>query len=264
MKLKGKVAVVTGGSGGIGSVVVEHLAREGAIVVVFSRHKSAGKQRSLEIVCDVSNFSAVERAIKNVLKRFKKIDILVNCAGIQAPIGPFVEDDIKAWKANIATNLFGTAHTCKAVIPFMIKKKSGVIINFSGGGSTSSRPNFSAYAVAKTGVVKLTEILADELAPYRIRVNAVSPGGVNTNMLREVLKAGARVGKTELAASKKRAKEGGVPPELAAELVVFLASDVSVGITGRLVSAPWDGWKQWARKDIKKIASSDALKLRRA
>ena len=267
MKLKGKVAIVTGGAGGIGSVVAAHLAREGAMVVVFARHRNALDPRAAvgisTIVCDIANFSVVLRAVKTVAKRHKKIDILVNCAGIQAPIGAFAENGMKAWEANIETNLFGTAHMCKAVISFMMKRKAGAIINFSGGGATGSRPNFSAYAVAKTGIVKLTEILADELAPYHIRVNVVAPGAVNTRMLREVLKAGARAGKAELTASKKRAKEGGVAPELAAELVIFLASDASVGLTGRLVSAPWDGWKKWNKKDIKKIASSDALKLRR-
>jgi 3-oxoacyl-[acyl-carrier protein] reductase len=230
----------------------------------LGRHKNAKGARMPALVCDVADFAAVSRTMKRIAARYKKIDILVNCAGIQAPIGPFAENDMRAWEANIATNLFGTVYACKAAIPFMIKKKAGSIINFSGGGATGSRPNFSAYAVAKTGVVKLTEVLADELAPYHIRVNAVAPGAVNTKMLREVLKAGTRAGAGELAAATKRAKEGGVPPELAAELVVFLASDASKGLTGRLVSAPWDGWKKWKKGDIKKIASSDALKLRRA
>ncbi len=263
MELKGKVAVVTGGAGGIGSAVVRRLLDEGVRVVTIGRRRGTTDKRVVGVVCDVANFSAVERAVKGVARRFKKIDILVNCAGVQAPIGPFASNDMKEWEKNIAINLFGTAHMCKAVAPFMMKRRAGSIVNFSGGGATGSRPNFSAYATAKIGVVKLTEILADELAPYRIRVNAVAPGAVNTKMLREVLRAGARAGAGELAGAKQRAKEGGVPPELAAELVAFLASDGAAGLSGRLISAPWDGWKKWTKKDIKRIAASDALKLRR-
>jgi len=167
------------------------------------------------------------------------------------------------WEKNISVNLFGTVHASKEAIPYMQKNHSGAIINFSGGGATASRPNFSAYAVAKIGVVKFTEILADELAPYHIRVNAIAPGAINTKMLEEVLKAGSRAGKKELADAKKRAKEGGASPELAAALVVFLASSASAGLTGRLVSAPWDDWSHWGKKEIAQIMKTDALKLRR-
>ena len=94
-------------------------------------------------------------------------------------------------------------------------------------------------------------------------MNAVAPGAVNTAMLTEVLKVGARAGREELAAAKKRRKEGGVNPEVPASLAVFLASDESAGLTGRLISAPWDSWKSWNEKEIKKIMSTEALTLRR-
>jgi 3-oxoacyl-[acyl-carrier protein] reductase len=145
----------------------------------------------------------------------------------------------------------------------MIKRRSGVIINFSGGGATSSRPNFSAYATAKAGIVKFTEVLADELKPYRIRINAIAPGAVNTKMLDEILKIGRKAGNVELAAAKKRALEGGISAELAAELAVFLASSDSANLSGRLVSAVWDDWKHWSKKYIKKIMAGESLTLRR-
>ena len=274
MKLREKVAIVTGGSRGIGKAIAEFFCREGALVIIFARDRREIAQAIKEIkevtgrtavgfACDVSDYPSVRRAVANVAKKFHRIDVLVNAAGIQPPIGPFVTNRTEDWEKNVAINLFGTVHMCHAALPFMMKKKKGSIVNFSGGGATSSRPNFSAYAVAKTGVVRFTEILADELKPFRIRVNAIAPGAVNTKMLTEVLRAGRRAGEKELAEAKKRERAGGTSPELAAALAVFLASSASVGLTGCLVSAVWDGWSQWGKKDIKKIMSSDALKLRR-
>ena len=261
MKLKGVVVIITGGSGGIGSVISQSFISEGATVVVFSRSRGAGKNNWHSV--DVSDYASIRRGIAKVLHKFGRIDGIVNCAGVQSPIGPFLTNNMKDWEKNIGINLLGTVYMCHAVIPEMIKNKKGFIINFSGGGATSSRQNFSAYAVAKTGIVRFTEILADELKACHIRVNAIAPGAVNTKMLDEVLKMGKRAGTAELASAKKRAKEGGVSPNLAAELATFLASKDSEGLSGRLVSAVWDDWRHWNKKDIAKIMSNESLTLRR-
>jgi NAD(P)-dependent dehydrogenase (short-subunit alcohol dehydrogenase family) len=280
MKLKDKVAIITGGSRGIGRTVSEFFVNEGARVVVFSRSRDEIRAAKSEIdrvsgkkiegvLCDVSDAAAVARAVRRIGKRFHRIDVLVNCAGIQPPIGPFIDDEIEAWKRNVAVNLFGTAAMCKAVIPFMMKKhagraRGGTIVNFAGGGAASSRPNFSAYAASKTAITRFTEVIADELKPYHIRVNAVSPGPVNTFMSAEVVAAGAAAGRDELAATKARLESGGgVSPEIPAALVVFLASRDSEGLSGRLVSAPYDDWRKWTRADIEKIMASDKFTLRR-
>jgi NAD(P)-dependent dehydrogenase (short-subunit alcohol dehydrogenase family) len=275
MKLRGRIAVITGGSRGIGRTIAEFFVREGAQVTILARDKKEIGEAVREIekvaaqkkgmiagaVCDVSDKKVIVRVMQQIGKKHRRIDALVNCAGIQAPIGLFVNDTLEAWEANIAVNLFGTVHATKAVLPFMTKH-GGSIINFAGGGASSSRPNFSAYAVAKAGVVKFTEILADEMKP-RIRVNAISPGGVNTAMLAEVLKVGARAGKQELVRAKKQLQDGGVSPEQAAALAVFLASSDSRGLTGRLISAPWDPWRTWDKKAIAKIMATEKLTLRR-
>ncbi|MDE2018748.1 MAG: SDR family oxidoreductase [Patescibacteria group bacterium] len=274
MKLKNKVAVIFGGSGGIGIHIAEHFCRAEARVVIIG--KNSEKLRSavqfveqvtgkkpIAISADIANYAAVRRAIGNAVKKFHRLDILVNCAGIQQPIGPFESNDINLWRKNIEVNLLGTVYACKAAISFFKKQKSGSVINFSGGGATSPRPNFSAYAAAKTGVVRFTEILADELKPYRIRVNAIAPGAVNTGMLAEVLKAGKLAGSKEIEAARKRSRDGGASPNLAATLAVFLASSDSHGLTGKLISAPWDGWQKWKKRDIKKIMASEKFTLRR-
>jgi 3-oxoacyl-[acyl-carrier protein] reductase len=273
MERGSKVAFITGGSGGIGRTVARELAREKFKVVLAGRNRRglASVCASLRkegiavrtVVTDVARPADVRRAVTGTLRAFGRIDVLVNCAGVQAPIGTFASNKLSDWEHNIRVNLLGTVHTVHAVLPSMARRKEGVIVNFSGGGSTSSRPNFSAYAVAKIGVVKFTEILADELKGTGVRVNAVSPGAVNTGMLTEVLRAGARAGAKEFADAKKRLKEGGTPPERVAELIAFLASPKAKPITGKLISAVWDPWEKWSPADIKKIAASDIYTLRR-
>lgn len=269
MILRGKTAIVTGGSGGIGLTVAELLAKEGAKVFILARRRARLstalkrlKNNGLTVealLADVPDPIAVGRAFKKV----GRVDILVNAAGIQAPIGPFVEDDIRVWARNIEVNLIGTAVACHTVLPGMIRRRKGAIINFSGGGATDSRPNFSAYASAKTAVVRFTEILADEVRPYGIRVNAIAPGAVNTAMLDEVLRAGRRAGKKEMQEARLRARQGGTPPEKAAALCLFLASDRSKGLNGRLISAVWDPWGKWRAQDIRTVMKGEKYTLRR-
>ncbi len=186
----------------------------------------------------------------------------MNNAGIQPPIGPLVENDPEAWMQAVAVNLFGPFHCTQAVLPGMIARKSGKIINLSGGGATAPRPNFSAYAASKAALVRLTETLAEEVRPFNIQVNAIAPGAVNTRMLEEVLRAGEAAG-DELAAAQRRRVEGGTPPEMAAALVVFLASSASNGLTGKLISAAHDDWRDWDGGRIAELADTSWYTLRR-
>jgi NAD(P)-dependent dehydrogenase (short-subunit alcohol dehydrogenase family) len=159
-------------------------------------------------------------------------------------------------------DFFAAARLSQLAIPEMRKSGGGKIINISGGGATGPRPDFSAYACAKTALVRLTETLAQELKDAKIDVNAVAPGAMNTRMLEETLAAGPHGASREYAAAVERAKSGGAPPERAAELVVFLASSASDGITGRLISAGWDDWAK-LREHREKLAGSDIYTLRR-
>ena len=251
--LKNKKAIITGAGRGIGRVISESFAKQGASLVLISRTESELKE-TLEIikpnspdsfyyVADISNEDEVKSAVEKIKNQFGGIDILVNNAGVQNPIGPFYKNNLNEWKRNIEINLFGTLNLTHYLLPYMIDQKKGKIINMSGGGSTSSRPNFSAYAVAKTGIVRFTENLADEVRQFNIDVNAVAPGAVNTQMLEEVLKAEKLAG-IEYNEALNRKEKGGNDPQLAADLICFLASALSDGITGKLISAPWDPWKE--------------------
>ena len=124
----------------------------------------------------------------------------------------------------------------------MIKQCQGSIINLSGGGAASQRPKFSAYAAAKAGVVSFTEDLAQELAEYNIRVNAIAPGFVATRIHDKTIEAGEKAG-PEFKIVKEKLESGGEDPRLAAELALFLASKKAEKITGRLISAVWDNWR---------------------
>jgi len=255
-------------------VVASHFLDHGASVCIVGRNSerlssalnelnagSVGK--AIGFRCDVADRTSVQRVVKQANRRLGGLDILVNCAGIQEPIGKFVDNDIAAWERNLQVNLFGSVYTCNAVIPIFLGLGGGAIINFSGGGATSSRAYFSAYATSKAAIVRFTEVLAEELKGTKIRVNAVAPGAINTAMLDEILAAGSRAGKKETVEARKRAATGGASADLAAELVVFLASSRSKGLSGKLISAPWDPWKSWDRSAIRQIMSESKYNLRR-
>ena len=146
----------------------------------------------------------------------------------------------------------------------MISNKKGKIINFSGGGATFPRPNFSAYASSKAAIVRFTETIAEETKKYGIDINAVSPGSVYTKMIKEIIHAGKQSGKMDLDEAVKIKKSGGVSPEWPAKLSLFLASDASNGITGKLISAVWDNWNDFKKpENVLKIKKSSLYTLRR-
>ena len=255
--LIGQIALVTGAGRGIGRAIAAALAGAGADLILLARtagelDETAAQVRdlgreALPIVADVSRRVDVQQAVTQGLAWFGRVDVLINNAGIQPPIGPLVENDPEAWTQAVAVNLFGPFYCIQAVLPGMMARRRGKIINLSGGGATGPRHNFSAYAASKAALVRLTETVAEEVRPYNIQVNAIAPGAVNTRMLDEVLAAGAAAG-AELAAAQKRQTQGGTPAEVSAELIVFLASAAADGLTGKLISAPHDPWREWASK----------------
>ncbi len=261
MKLENHVALITGAGRGIGQAIAIAFAREGADLALVARTGSeldetaqmirAAGHRTITIMADVSQPADVERAVGQALEAFGHVDVLVNNAGVQPPIGPLWQNDADEWMRAVAVNLFGPMLCIKAVLPGMIERKCGKIINLSGGGATGPRPNFSAYAASKAALVRLTETLAVELASYNIQVNALAPGAINTRMLAQVLAAGELAG-AELAPAQHRAQSGGTPVELAVRLAVFLASADSNRLTGKLIAAPHDDWQTW---DVARIAA---------
>jgi 3-oxoacyl-[acyl-carrier protein] reductase len=254
--LRDKTVIITGGAGGIGKQIALGYAAEGVkIALVDVSEKDLKRVRSeikdrfkdLEIMiccCDVSCYQEVSETVSKVYKKFGRIDFLVNNAGIVSR--SLIEDlDCEEWDKIIQVNLSGVLYFSKAVIPFMKKKKSGRIINASSNMAFIPDVGMSAYSISKAGVEVLSKVLASELAPYGIRVNAYSPGIIETRMTENIRK---NRGKQKL----KYISCGrfGTAEEVA-ELVLFLSSEYSDYITGAVV--PIDGgllttqnpWMAW-------------------
>lgn len=267
-KLAGKVCIITGAGMGIGEAIAVEFARQGAALVLCSRTREevervaartgAASSTAIALRVDVSEFEQVSTMITEAISRFGRIDVLVNNAGVYGPIGPLWKNDLALWKDTIATNLFGAVHCARAVIPHMIPSHRGRIINVAGGGE-GAFPRFSAYACSKSAIVRLTETLAEELKEYNIQVNAIAPGPVNTRLLDQVLAAREEAGIYYDKALQQK-DSGGVPPQQAAKLAAYLASDDSSRLTGRLLSAVWDDWKSL---DTGRVANTSLYQVRR-
>lgn len=271
--LEHKVAIITGGSTGIGRAIAGRYAREGARLVLAARSEAKLKLARNEVqdltpekvaICptDVADADAVSRLMAFTLDSFSTIDILVNSAGIYGPIGLVTDIDSHKWLETIKINLFGTFLCMQAVLPTMMKNNHGKIINMSGGGAVAPFPRFSAYSTAKAGVVRLTETLAQEVREYNISINAIAPGAVNTRFLDQALAAGEAAGADFTQKSIKQKEQGGVPPEKVAELAAFLASSQSDGLSGRLISLLWDNWRE-IPQHLDEIMVSDIYAMRR-
>jgi NAD(P)-dependent dehydrogenase (short-subunit alcohol dehydrogenase family) len=270
--LEGRVAIITGGSMGIGKAIARRFLEEGCQCVLAAR--TAGPlQAAVEelspigpevsgFACDVSSERDVQALVEHALARTGAVNVLVNSAGVYGPIGPSVEVDASAWWEALRSNLLGTFLCMRYVVPEMLGAGGGKVINLSGGGAASPLPHFSSYASAKAAVVRLTETLAEELKGSGVFVNAIAPGAVNTRLLEQVLVVGEAAGGGFLRRARQQKAEGGVPPERAAELAVYLASDASDGLTGRLISAVWDDWPHMGPL-IPRIMSSELYTLRR-
>ena len=271
-----KTVLVTGASRGLGEEITKAFWRQGADVFLVARSgeilsalcgRLAGtrqdKQRAAHFAADLSEPDAPARTFDAVRSFTGRVDVLVNNAAIIGPIGPLDDTDWTCWKAAIEVNLLAPAALCRLAIPQMKSQGGGAIINLSGGGASSPRPFFSAYAAAKAGLVRLTETIAAEAGCYGILANAIAPGAMNTDMHDAVLRAGrALAGETDYRKALEQAESGGSPPAVAAELAVFLASDAAAGINGRLISAVWDPWRDLASQAAE-LASSDVYTLRR-
>jgi 3-oxoacyl-[acyl-carrier protein] reductase len=229
MKLKDKVAVITGGARGIGKAIALAYARAGAQLAICARTAGEIDETVKEMrkfttaangwTCDVSLEAPVKEWVGKVVQEFGRIDILVNNAGVMTRPTPMTELDVKKWDYTIAVNLRGPFLVTQAVLPIMMKQKSGSIINVSSMIGRGAYANFIAYATSKWGLEGFTQTLAAEARSANIRVNSVDPGYVATKL-------------TGYTGSK---------PDSVTEVFVYLACDEAKGVTGKMLSS--SGWK---------------------
>lgn len=273
LRFQGKNAIVTGASRGLGFAVAQRLLHEGASVLLTSRSDdalagvkeglgSSGACRTHILAADLSDQDTPKRIIGKAKELWPTLDVLVNNAAMLPPIGPFESNDWTEWRNTVEANFLAPVALTQLALKWMLARENGSVINISGGGATSPRPGFSAYSCSKTALVRFTETVAAEVADKGIRINCVAPGVMNTEMLKQIVMAGPdRTGEQEY----ERARAVGSQTESierATDLIVFLASSESGGVTGRLISAVWDYWRDLPIR-ASEIHNSDIYTLRR-
>ncbi|MCI0527689.1 MAG: SDR family oxidoreductase [Nitrospira sp.] len=233
MRLKDKIAVITGGGRGIGKAIALAMAGEGADVVVLSRTiteiedvaakiRELGRQGSAWKV-DVKDEAQVRETVRKIMDQYGRVDVLVNNAGV-VHIQPLIETSIEYWEKTLSVNLTGTFLITKYILPQMIRRKSGCIINIASEAGLKGFANFSAYCTAKFGLIGLTKALAKEMESYHINVNTICPALVGTKMSREV----------------KSVKEWKLmQPKDIADVAVFLATPEARAINGTAIEVLW-------------------------
>jgi NAD(P)-dependent dehydrogenase (short-subunit alcohol dehydrogenase family) len=261
--------VLTGSSTGIGRALAERLLARGDQVWGIARSdqadfaaRHAGRFRYSR--CDIAQWPDLERASVEVAQAWPHIDALITAAGLQGEVGRALTAEPTRWSATVRANLDGTYFSIRAFAKLLSSApRRAKIVCFSGGGATKPRARFSAYGVAKTGVVRLVETIAEEEREQPLDINAIAPGAINTRLTDEVLNLGPGVvGEAEYAAAQKQKASGGGSVEKALGLVEWLISPASDGISGRLLAAPWDPWPTLG-DHASTLAPSDVYTLRR-
>jgi NAD(P)-dependent dehydrogenase (short-subunit alcohol dehydrogenase family) len=268
-EFKDKNILVTGGGRGIGKRLALGFARLGARIALIGRSRTeielaqieieqAGGN-ALQIRADVTDEERLAVAVDRARVSFgSPIDVLICAAAVSGPLSSFLQSSLKEWTETIRINLLGVVHSCRAVLPSMMEKRSGKIIALVCESDQAPKLNFSSYSTSKTAVVRFVEALAAELADHNIQINCFDPGPAYTNVTDEIIRAESRLEPRVVAAAKDTRRTGGVSPELQLEHALFLASERSNHVTGKLITVT-DDWKKLKNAKLRE----DAFTLRR-
>jgi NAD(P)-dependent dehydrogenase (short-subunit alcohol dehydrogenase family) len=270
IELTGQVAIVTGSGRGIGRAIARGLAAAGASVAVVARSQNQIAEtvddtaqaggRAVAVPADVSVPESVEQMIRDVERALGPVGLLVNNAGVAGPIGPIAETDPGEWWRCQEVNVRGPLFCTRAVLPGMVARRRGRIINVASGAGTIAIPYLSAYVVSKTALIRLTEILAAEVAEHGVRVFAIEPGTVRTAMAEYALDSEA--GRKWMPWFKDIFEQGqDVPPEYAARLVTLLASGRTDALSGRFFTVADDVLAMVERAEKEGLGDIQTLRL---
>jgi len=270
------LVLITGATRGLGRLVAEKFWRDGNDLVLIARDTTCLKKVGEELLssmqgnqqvhffpADLADINHIPSLIEKIKNTAGNPDIVINNAAIQGPIGPVQINDWQEWQTCLNVCLLAPVLICRGLLPSMIERKYGRIVNISGGGATAPRANFSSYATAKCGLVRFSETLAQEVGPYGITVNCVAPGAMKSHLTEKILDAGLEyAGSSEIESAQNVIKENPHAEKRAADLVHFLTTDSCNRINGKLISAIWDPWEKLP--DIAQdIRSNDVYTLRR-
>ena len=277
LPLAGQNAIITGASRSLGREVARAMWLQGASLLLVARSGAAlgALQRELvaqkkdpaqtahTLAVDLASEQAASLIAESARAAWRDLHILVNNAAVLGPVGKAWDNDWEEWTAAVKVNLLAPVALCRVCVPWMLAQGRGAIVNLSGGGAASPRANFSAYATAKSALVRFSETLALELVGTDVRVNCVAPGPLPTDMLQATLRAGPDTcGAKEYAQALRTLETPGTALARAAALCVFLASPAGAGITGKLISAVWDPWETLT-EHLDDLSGSDIYTLRR-
>ncbi len=273
MNLHGKNILITGGSLGIGFATARTCLEKGGRVLICARGKTdieqavatlkdEGYTSILGKVADVTKIEEIEAALGELEQQFGPLTSVIHSAGVYGPIGKMTTVSPEEWWNGVHVNLFGSFLVARQSCLRMQKNGGGRLVLLSGGGASGPFPNYTSYASSKAAIVRFTETIAEEMAPYQIEVNCLGPGFVLTRLHQQTLNAPALAGSAFVEKTKAEFQKGGVPPEVGASAAAFLISDAAKGITGKFISAPYDSWESFPEK-LKELQGSDLFTLRR-
>lgn len=273
---RNQTVFISGATSGLGLQAAEYFLKSGKSIIFCARspedviqtrnylsNHSIDDQLIMGFTNDVSNANTTKEMIDSLQESGIFIDILICNAGVIGPINKFLETDLEEWQNAFNVNLYGTMNLIMSVLPSMVSHKFGRVIHISGGGATSPLYGMSSYAASKAAAVRLIETLSLEYEASGVTFNSVAPGMLKTKLLDQMLHAGPqRIGENLFKKSSEKADASSDSTENALKLMKFLTSNISAGITGRLISAEWDNWEEWPN-NLDQLKNSDLYTLRR-
>lgn len=260
-KLQGQVAIVTGGSRGIGAAVAEQLVAAGAAVVITARNESQVEAvaaqlrqqggRAIGVPADIADPQQVEEIVESALDQFNRVDILVNNAAVIWPLEEVAETDADEWAYSLNVNLLAPFYMTRNVLPVMIEQHYGRVVNISSGAAVRPIMGASAYCTAKAGLDMFTRVLALELEGTGVTANTLYPGMVNTDMQSDIRSVDTSESRLDFSRwHEAHAQEKLLAPAVVARLVVWMAGPWSRKVNGTILNVADTAWLQQVEADL--------------